>query len=174
MLNQTRMWELKKNALRKELERFDHKSPVLTVLGIHDYGDEVRTVVRFDTETLVKQGPKVERVGPVEAGIRYHERFLSEAPIPWEIVTILTPTFVHHPNVNIAGALCLGHPQAALPMGEILHRTWAAITFNLKLVNTVEWEGFNPRAAAFVRANPQLFPLTDRGLFEAKPEEKKP
>ena len=80
---------------------------------------------------------------------------MSEAPAPYEIATILSPRFVFHPNVSAAGALCLGHPPPGLPLGEILHMVWAALVFNLRVVNTTEWQGFQPEAAVYVRANRQ-------------------
>ena len=90
-------------------------------------------------------------------GCRYHQRFLSEVPTPWEIVSILSPPFVFHPNINSAGALCLGHPPPAVRLQEIMHMTWAALVFNLRLADTVEWHGLNPQGGlAFVRANQHL------------------
>ena len=47
--------------------------------------------------------------------------------------------------------------------------TWAALVFNMQVVDTVDWHGMNPAAAAFVRSHREMFPLTDRGLFEAPP-----
>src|SRR5262249_47473411 len=107
--------------------------------------------------------------GPVTVGVRYHQRFLSEAPIPWEMVTILTPRFPFHPNVNPAGAMCLGHPPAGIPLKEVLHMTWAGLVFNMRLMDAVDWHGLNPGGAVDVRANTERFPLTERGVFEAAP-----
>jgi hypothetical protein len=168
MTAMNRVWELRKGMFRRELTEFADKSPVMRVVSAADFGPEFRALVRFDTETLVSPpGGPVGRAGPVMVGIRYHERHLSEAPIPWELVSLLHPAFVFHPNVNAGGALCLGHPPPGVPLGLILHMTWAALVFNLRVVDTVDWHGLNPRAAAFVRANREMFPLCDRGLFEA-------
>jgi hypothetical protein len=112
-------------------------------------------------------------IGPVVTGIRYHQSFQSQAPIPWEIVTIIYPMAVYHPNVNFNGGLCLGKPPANVPMDLILHMTWAALVLNTRLVTTTDWRVFNPAAAAYVRSRKDTFPLTERGLLEpvpAKPE----
>jgi hypothetical protein len=165
-----KMWSMKKEALVNELHELERRSAVLHVLGVQDGGAEWRALIRFDTLTLVRGPDGVVRCrGPVTAGIRYHERFLSQAPIPWEIVAILSPPFVFSPNINAAGALCLGHAPPAIRLTEMIHMCWAAITVNLRLVDTVEWHGLNPEAAAYVRANQHRFPLTECGLFEAAP-----
>ena len=162
-----RKWETRKNKLQLVLDNFSKKSPVFQVLWVEDRGDELRALVLFDTPTLVKQpGKDVELAGPVLAGIRYHQRFQSVAPAPWEIVTILKPAFVFHPNVNEVGSLCLGHPTANISLEQILHTTWAGLTLNTRLVTTEDWNVFNRAAAAYVRAQRDRFPLTPRGLLE--------
>ena len=163
-----KIWNLKKRSLLAELRDLEDRSAVLHVLETQDLAAEVRMLLRFDTATLVQPPDGVVRCqGPVVAGCRYHQRFLSEVPLPWEIVSILSPLFVFHPNINSAGALCLGHPPPAVRLQEIMHMTWAALVFNLRLVDTVEWHGLNPQAAAFVRANQHRFPLDACGLCEA-------
>ena len=163
-----KIWDLKKRSLRQELEDVGRRSPVVQVVWVRDHGDELRAVVRLHTETLVRPpGGPVGRGGPVVLGLRYHRRFLAEAPVPWEIVTVLAPSFPFHPNINPAGALCLGHPPPGISLTQILHMAWAAVVFNLRLVNTVDWQGLNPEAAAYVRAHKEDFPLTPMGLFEA-------
>lgn len=163
-----RIWNLKRQSLLAELRELENRSAVLHVLEAQALAAEVRMLLLFDTPTLVRPPDGVVRCqGPVVAGCRYHQRFLSEVPLPWEIVTIVSPRFVFHPNINPAGALCLGHPPPAVRLPEIMHMTWAALVFNLRLVDTVEWHGLNPQAAAFVRANQHRFPLDARGLFEA-------
>jgi hypothetical protein len=171
-----KIWTMKKQHLLRELDEVQKRSPVLRVMGTHDFGDELRVVALFETPTLTRAPDGVVRTeGPVTVGIRYHQRFLSEAPIPWELVTILMPRFPFHPNINLAGAMCLGHPPAGVSMKEILHMTWAGLVFNMRLMDAVDWHGLNPDAAVYVRANAERFPLTHRGLYEApepKPEKK--
>ena len=170
-----RKWELRKDKFSQVLEQFDRDSPNMRLLAVEDAGDEVRAMVEFDTVTLVRPpGGNVQFRGPVLTGIRYHHRFLSIAPIPWEIVTILSPRAVFHPNVNEQNGLCLWHPQANIPLQQILHTTWAALVLNTRLVNTVDCQVFNHNAAAYVRAEHARFPLTERGLLESAGKGGKP
>jgi hypothetical protein len=165
-----RIWTMRKDKNRQTLEEFANKSPVMRLIDFEDLGDEQRAIVQFDTPTLVKlPGKDVERIGPVVTGIRYHQSFQSQAPIPWEIVTLLFPMAAYHPNINFNGGLCLGHPPANVPMDLILHMTWAALVFNTRLVTTTNWRVFNQAAAAYVRSRKDDFPLTDRGLLEPLP-----
>lgn len=170
-----RIWIMRKQKNLATLEEFSKTSPVLTLLDFQDLGDEQRAMLQFDTKTLVKlPGKDVELIGPVVVGLRYHQSFQSQAPIPWEIVTILYPMGVYHPNVNFNGGLCLGHPPANVPMDLILHMTWAALVFNTRLVTTTDWRVFNQAAAAYVRSQKDKFPLTARGLLEPLPTKPAP
>jgi len=167
----SRAWRMRKQKIEDTLELFAKDSPVMTLFERQDLGDEIRALVQFDTKTLVKiPGRDVELIGPVLAGLRYHQSFQSQAPIPWEVVTVLFPMPVYHPNVNQNGGLCLGKPPANVPMDLILHMTWAALVMNTRLVTTTDWRVFNPAAAAYVRSHADQFPLTERGLLEPLPE----
>lgn len=169
-----RSWELKKAKLRRTLDDFVLRSPNLKLHYSDDLGDELRTVVEFAVPTLVRlPGDQPRLLGPVVCGIRYHRDFMSLPPIPWEIVTVLEPLFVYHPSVNAGAGLCIGHPVANLTMEEILHTTWAGLVFNSRIINTIDWQVFNPHAASYVRNAPEgTFPITPRGLMEAPtPEE---
>lgn len=162
-----RVWNMRLDQIQRKLEQFNDGSRFMTVLGVETQDDEVRTVIQFDTPTLIKPpGKEVKFVGPVLVGLRYHKNFLSQAPIPWEIVSILQPPFIYHPNVNAAGGLCLGKPSANVPIDLILHTTWAALVLNTRLVTTVDWNVFNPAAAAYVRDHKDKFPLVPYGLLE--------
>lgn len=166
----SKIWHSKKQSLIRELDELIQRSAVLSLLGVKDGGAELRAMLQFDTVTLVRPFDGAIRCqGPVVVGLRYHEQFLAQSPIPWELVSVLSPHFVFHPNIDPAGALCVGHPQPAIRFTEIVHMTWAALTFNLRVADTVEWHGLNPAAAAFVRANQHRMPLTECGLYEAQP-----
>lgn len=163
-----RGWQLKKDKLRRDVEKYSGPGSNLVLLGTEDLGDELRIMSLFKTQTLVRPpGGEAQLRGPVIAGIRYCRGWMSLAPIPWEIVTIFEPFDLFHPSVNPAGGLCLGHPMPNSSMELILNMTWAALVLNTRVVNTVEWQIFNPAAAAHVRhAAPGRFPLTHRGLLE--------
>lgn len=164
-------WTMKLEANQETVRQFLQKSPILRLLGVQETADEIRWVFAFLLQTLVFRNGTVQRDGPVAFGVRYHRSFLSQAPDPLEIVTILAPTRIFHPNASpITGALCIGggYATAGLGLDLILNVTFAGLVFNMKLVNTMNI--VNPHAAAYVRDNANLFPLTPKGLFE-DPEE---
>ncbi len=127
-------------------------------------------MVKLDTPTLVRSpNGQIALAGPVIAGIRYHQRFLSTPPHPMEIVTVLGPPGLFHPSGGSSGGLCLGHPMVGLTISQILHQFWAAVNLNMSIVNTVPGQVINREAADFVRANAHRFPLRKEGLLEALP-----
>jgi hypothetical protein len=163
----SRIFEVKKQSLDKELERF-RESPVLRVIGQQSEDQEWRAILAFATQTLVK-GTRGDVVtgGPVVCGIRYHARFLSEIPHPLEVATVLDPPGVFHPNVNpTTGAICVGHLQVAVPLDFIINLIWAGITLNMKAIDTRPGNLLNPEAAQWVVANAHRLPLSAKGLWE--------
>jgi hypothetical protein len=162
-----RIWQERKRVNERIVRDFARRSPVMACLRCVDLGLEWRTVVAFNTKTLVNEGnDSIRRAGPVLVGIRYLERYLSEAPDPMEIATVLRPHGVFHPNCSSAGAICLGHPTPGISMELILHQLWSGLTFNMKTVNTRPGQVVNPEAAVYVRASAGQFPITTKGLFE--------
>jgi hypothetical protein len=164
------IWEKKLPSIIAELRRYERISRVLQLCGLQEFPDELRAVVQLDTVTLVRAANgQIGVAGPVIAGIRYHESFLSTAPHPMEIATILDPPGVHHPNLGRSGGVCLGKPIVGVSMESILNQLWAAVTFNMTIVNTISGDVVNAEAADFVRANAHRFPLCREGLLEAEP-----
>ena len=164
----SRIFDLKKQRLAEVVRQYSAQSPVLKLKWIDDCLDEWRCVVEFNTQTLtILPDGEVSRAGPVQVGIRYHERFLSEAPHPFGIATVLTPFNIYHQNCAPTGAMCMGHPQPGLSLESILHQLWAGLTQNLNVASTVPGNVANGRAAEYVRTNASQFPITSKGLFES-------
>jgi len=163
-----RIWLSKKESLRATAAEFDRRSPAARLVEIEDEGDEWRSVWLLLTATLVlRRDGAIQQDGPVMIGVRYHLSYLSEAPDPFRLVTLLLPNRVYHPNVEMgSGTLCLGHPQAGISLETILHQAWAGLTLNMRHVNTRWGDILNSDAAHFVRANADRFPLTTKGIFE--------
>ena len=164
----SRIWQIRKMTYERTLADFDKRSPVLTSLGTSDGGSEWRALVKLHTKTFVsRDGSKVERAGPVVAGIRMDQRHLAEAPDPMSIVTLLEPQWIFHPNVAVTGSTCLGHPQPGITLDLVLNQVWAGLMFNMRIVNTRPGETVNPHAAEYVRSNAhRYFPISTRGLLE--------
>ena len=165
----SKVWSTKKRALQEEVLALVARSPLLFVEAIEDLEEELRILLVFLIKTLVtpREG-KVQTAGPVLVGLRYHKRFITSPPVPWEIVTVLMPGNFFHPNSSPGHGLCLGKPPAGVGLASVIHLTFAALT--LSSFNTLEWQGMNPEAAAFVRNHADEFPLMKTGLFE-EPEE---
>jgi len=163
-----RIWELRKKALTQEIRDMASRSPVLRLESLEDLGDEIRAAVGFNIKTLVRplEG-EVRTGGPVLVGIRYHRSYLRTPPPSAGIVTVLAPHDVYHPNLGVGRGLCLGSPPVGITMENILCQCFAALT--LSSYNSIEWQGLDPSAARFVRANAHRFPLLDTGLFEDPP-----
>ena len=165
----SKMFEMKKASLDRELQSAVQRSNVLAVLARQCTDDEYRVVVSFATQTLVRDGGgEVATAGPVVVGIRYHSHFLGEAPNPLAVATILQPQNVFHPNVNsITGTICCGHLIAAFTLQPLLHLLWAGINFRLaKAVDTRPGNIIDPEAAHWVIANAHRLPITPKGLWE--------
>lgn len=162
-----RIWHERVRANERVVRDYAQRSPVLACIDCVTFGFEWRTVLAFNTKTLVRdrQGA-IRREGPVVVGIRYLERFVTEAPDPFEIAVVLRPLGIFHPNATAIGAICLGHPPPAIPMESIINQLWAGLMLNLKIANTRKGHVVNPEAAVYVRANADQFPLTRKGLFE--------
>jgi hypothetical protein len=161
------MWQKKKASLNEEADDFHQRSPSLEQLDREDFGEEWRSMWLLKMNTLVqRQDGRIHQSGPILLGIRYHQSFLAQAPHPCEIVTVLQPTRVFHPNCNLAGVMCLGVPQAGLSLDFVLTQSWFGLSFNMRKVNTLRGDILNPEAARFVRASAERFPLTEKGLFE--------
>jgi len=168
----SKIWDQRKKTNDRVARDSAQQSKVLTFFGSADGGSEWRAMFAFDTKVLVKKPDgSIAREGPIVIGVRYHEGFLSEAPHPFEIVTILNPFGVFHPNCDYTGAMCLGHPEAGISMELILNQVWAGLMLNMKVANTRPGDIVNPLAAAYVRDRAHEFPITPKGLFEDPDED---
>jgi hypothetical protein len=166
----SKAFDLRKQKLTQTVQDYAARSPVMELKDIIDWGVEWRCVVSFDTKTLAEDlgGEIIVDEGPIIVGIRYHERWLSEAPHPFAIATILAPANIFHPNIAYTGAACMGHPPAGFSLESVLNQLWAGLTLNLKVANTIPGDVANARAAEYVRTTAERYPFTRKGLFEEK------
>jgi hypothetical protein len=166
-----KIWQMRKDRIRQSLIELAGRSPVLSLVGHADCGSETRSIVAFNTKTLVRrQDGTIDRAGPVVIGIRYHRRFLTEVPHPMEIVTVLEPRSIFHPNAT-AATFCLGHPPVGITIETVVNQVFAGLMFNMNIVNTLPGQIVNPEAANYVRSTAKQFPLTRKGLFENPDED---
>ncbi len=166
-----RLWNRKRIAMVEELEKLAEESPILEIASIEHRVDEVRAVLALEIPTMVTpMNSEVRLDGPVVVGIRFTQRFCTVPPLPWEIVTVLHPLDVYHPNIDSrgSGALCLGSPPAGISLAEIVHLTYAALT--LASFSPQEWRGLHAAASRFTREHAEQFPIIETGLLESPPE----
>ena len=98
----SKAWALKSEHVVSEIQRLA-AGPNLRLLELGRLASEVRAVLLLKTPTLVCQpGQAPAFRGPVVVGFRYHERWLSQAPVPWEVMTILEPLDIFLPSVSPA------------------------------------------------------------------------
>jgi hypothetical protein len=160
------MWALRRPKVSAAITALCH-GPNLKLLELGELPSEVRAVVMLNTPTLVCRPGQIPNFrGPVIVGFRYCEKWLSQAPVPWEVITILEPVDIFLPSVSSAGGLCLGHLPANFSVESVFHMTWAAVVVNMRITNTIDWQVFRPDAAAFLRSHTDKFPITRRGLME--------
>ena len=165
----SRRWRGKVNASRQALQEASDRSPVFRVENFAAGEESFHALGTFLIPTLVKpDGDEIRLDGPCLVAIRYHERWMTEPPVPWELVTVFHPLDIFHPNAGSANGLCIGITPAGIGMQAIVELTYAALTLNS--YNTLEWDGLNRDAAAFVRRHADRFPITPTGLYEALPE----
>lgn len=162
----SKAWALKSQRVVADLQQLG-QGPNLQLLELAQFPSEVRAVLLVKTPTLVRPpGRSPTFRGPVLVGMRYHEAWLSQAPVPWEVITVIEPVDIFLPSVSPGGGLCLGHPPANFSVESVFHLTWAALVVNMRITNTIDWQVFRPEAAAYLRSNQDKFPITRRGLME--------
>jgi hypothetical protein len=167
----SRPWAARKETIVADLRRLEEQSPILRVLGVFDFGPEIRALVAYLIPTLVTPGPRGEfrTAGPAVVGLRYHESFLARPPLPWSVCCVLAPHDVYHPNIGPGNGMCCGLLPTAVTMAALLELCFSALV--LASANTIEWQGLNAGAAAFVRAHAARFPIVKTGLKETPPAE---
>ena len=148
-----RIWQIRKQTEIAALRRLCDQSPVMKLVAVYETEDEFRVVLEFQTQTLVLESDEVVLAGPVLVGLRYLSEFLSAAPHPMEIATILRPHEIFHPNAAPQGAICLGHVAAGFTCESVMHLIWAGLNLNMSVVGLEPGQTINPAAAAFVRAH---------------------
>ncbi len=117
-------------------------------------------------QVLVLDEKGIQRSGPCQLGFRYHQHHLSCAPESTELVTVLFPTNIFHPNITPSGTMCVGHTRPGFSLEAIAHQVWGGLNMNSQFVKTTHGHVLNWNAAQYVRQNLHLFPFTRRGLFE--------
>jgi hypothetical protein len=160
------IWEQRVLNCERGARRLDRASPNFMLLATNRHADEWRMVFAMLVQVMVLGPHGVQRIGPCQLGFRYHRRHLACAPEPTELVTVLSPHNIFHPNIASSGTMCLGHTRPGFSLEAIAHQVWGGLNMNGAFVNTAHGQVLNWQAAEYVRQNLHLFPISRRGLYE--------
>ncbi len=103
-----------------------------------------------------------------EVGIYFPPDYLRRAE-PFEVLTWLGPRQVFHPNISDrAPVICIGRLVPGTSLADVLYQVFEMITY--QKVTPREDDALNREACAWVRQNPQRFPVDPRPLKRRKIE----
>ena len=121
-----------------------------------------RYIARFhDAPTLVRRNGTVDRASGFAAFIQFPENYLRSVPDAAQIVNILEPDGVWHPNV-VAPFICLGHIAPATGLVELIFQVYEILNFQ-KLTPRDD-DALNGEACAWARQHMGEFPLSTAPL----------
>jgi len=148
--------------LRAQLDRAVSLAAASDILRVSHDGSATprRYVAQFSCTSLIKiagQEPR-KTEAQFDFGICFPDDYLRE-PEPKQVVTVLRPWTVYHPNV--AGPfICLGRLTGGTPIDDILFQIYEIISYQ-------KWsahDGLNEEACEWARGHQDLFPLDRRPL----------
>jgi len=170
-------WVARKRVELRELFALAQLAPNrMSILGL-DASTEIRALLdlRCDLSCLNPGDPDIHVERKARLFVRYPEAILR-GPLPGtELVQIVEPHHVHHPNVGTAEAfgsagpgafasqtLCLGaRIPRGLPLREALLMSYAALTLQSVQLDERDAAGvMNVDAARFWQQNPHRIPLS--------------
>jgi hypothetical protein len=159
-------WRARKLPEARDLLALEQIADRMTLLGI-DAVTELCVLVRLHAPVPCMPPGARDLVvaNRVDLVLVYPEALLR-GPLPGHsIVEILSPRYVHHPNVAGKGLpqrLCLGvNVPRGYPLREALLASYAALTMQSVMVDEQDPGGvMNGEAALWWQANPQRIPLT--------------
>jgi len=116
-------------------------------------------VAEFDCGGLVRQSDgAITRAEEFVIGIYFGDDHLRRVE-PMQLVWLLSPTNVWHPNIK-APTVCLGHLRPAVGLIEILNQAYSILTYQ----NVSPGDCLNEEAASWSRAHRDQFPIDRRPL----------
>ena len=120
-----------------------------------------RYIARFDCRTLVRVADDVAEWRGCDVHIQFPLNYLRAVPDPAQIVGLMSPRNLFHPNVA-PPFLCLGHIAPGTSLCELIFQLYEIVTF--QKLTPREDDALNRDACAWARRNMQRFPLDARPL----------
>ena len=117
-------------------------------------------IVRFSSRGLVRRRGEVMEARRFEVGINFppdYLRFVS----PGEVVALLAPWDVFHPNVR-GPLLCLGPIPPGTRLVDLIYQCYELLGYSK--VTMTELDALNWEACRWARENQDRFPIEDRPL----------
>ncbi len=95
-------------------------------------------------------------------GIAFPPDYLRRV-VAWEVLALLAPPSVWHPNVALAAPfICAGRLAPGTGLADLLYQTWEILTY--RRVTMREDDALNAPACVWARANQHRFPTDPRPL----------
>ncbi len=137
------------------------ESDILSVAAV-DGAPPERVLVELRCRTLTRAGSgAIGEARRVVLGVWFPADYLRRVARPLEILTVLEPQNLWHPNVLPPG-ICIGPIDAGTSIVELIFRAYEVITY--QRFTPVEHNSLNPAACAWARANLARFPVDRRPL----------
>jgi hypothetical protein len=160
------MWRSRKIAEIRKVFGLERLAARLTVLAV-DATTDLRIVISLQTPVATLPPGQLELVVEQQAELvlHYDEAILTGPQPGWAMVEILSPRFVHHANVGVAGdsqRLCLGaNIPRGYPLSEGILASYAALTMQSVAIDESDPAGVMSREAAlWWQANAARIPLS--------------
>jgi len=117
--------------------------------------------VEFFCKGLVQTRTGIEKVEGFLVNFNFPSEYLRREN-PSEIITILWPFPVFHPNC-LFHLICTGHKRKGTMLSEFIHSCHRIFTY--QMYNLDRNEAMNKNAWLFARKNVHRFPVDDRPLI---------
>jgi len=119
-----------------------------------------RFIVRFFCKTLLKTREGIYEYDRVDIGIQFPLDYWQRAEPP-EVVTLLGPANVFHPNVRFP-FVCVGSLNPGTSLVDLIYQIYEILTF--QKVTMREDDALNGEACIWARQRTSRFPVDSRSL----------
>ena len=116
-----------------------------------------RFIAQFSAPTMVRTNDEVRRIEAFTVLIQFPPSFLRSAHDAGQIVNVIEPNQVWHPNV-MGPFICLGHIAPGTGLIELIFQVYEILTF--QKLTPREDDALNHNACVWARQHMAEFPLS--------------
>lgn len=131
-------------------------SDVLTIVPESGVSPPARYLVHVQCPTLIKSGTEVIETRGYGVAIQFPNDYLRAVPNPAQIIALLKPWDVFHPNVR-PPFICLGHIGPGTGLRELVYQVYDIFSF--RKLTPREDDALNHEACVWARQHMARFPL---------------